>query len=324
MNRALITGGAGFIGLQLAKRLIDQDFKVDLVDDFSRGRQDAALRELTQSSDVALHSLDLTAPNALDACRRDYRFVFHLASRVGVANVSSAPAATVNDNLRMTQQVLTFCEEQKALERMTFFSTSEVYAGAFDQPGFAIPTPETTPLVLPDLKNPRTSYLLSKIAGESLCHYAKVPVTVVRPHNIYGPRMGFAHVVPQLLEKIYRAEPGGQLEIASPSHTRVFCFIEDAISQIVQLAESEKAVGGTVNIGSPGPEIQMIDLAQHLIDLVGKPLVLKPGAVTPGSPPRRCPDLTRLSSWIGSVPQTDLMTGLSRTESWYRAHHTAS
>ena len=79
-----------------------------------------------------------------------------------------------------------------------FASTSEVYAGSLEHFGLPIPTPETAPLGLPDLGRPRTTYMLSKIYGEALCRHAGLPFTILRPHNLYGPRMGMAHVIPEL------------------------------------------------------------------------------------------------------------------------------
>src|SRR5690606_35207656 len=97
------------------------------------------------------------------------------------------------------------------------------------------------------LQTPRTSYMLSKLFGEAMLIHAGVPYTIVRPHNIYGPRMGMSHVVPQLLQKAHRAPENGSLGVLSPSHTRTFCYVDDAVEMLVRLIQCEAAANKTIN-----------------------------------------------------------------------------
>src|SRR5262249_42666036 len=146
--------------------------------------------------------------------------------------------------------VIKVARRQTDLRRLIFPSTSEVYAGTLQYFGMPFPTPETTPLTVTDLAQPRTSYMLSKIYGEALCHHADVPFTIVRPHNVYGPRMGMAHVIPELLKRAYQAPTGGRLSVSSADHKRTFCYVDDAVEFIVRLAEAPTGLSGTFNIGS--------------------------------------------------------------------------
>jgi nucleoside-diphosphate-sugar epimerase len=181
-----------------------------------------------------------------------------------------------------------------------------------------IPTPESVPLGLPDLKHPRTSYMLSKIYGEALCHSSGLPFTLVRPHNFYGPRMGLSHVVPELLKRAYAAKDGDSLDVFSVEHRRTFCFIEDAVTMLELAASSERCLGETLNLGAESPEVTIGELSQKVIDTVGRKLTIVPKPATPGSPARRCPDMTKTAELTGYRSRVTLEEGLARTFDWYR------
>jgi nucleoside-diphosphate-sugar epimerase len=221
--------------------------------------------------------------------------------------------------MKMTENILGFAESQSNLKRFVFLSTSEVYAGTLEEFGLEFPTPESTPLSLPDLSRPRTSYMLSKLNGEALCHYSSTNFTIVRPHNIYGPRMGMAHAIPELLKKAHEADPGGSLDVYSTDHTRTFCYIQDAVEFIIRAARSERARGNTYNVGRETPEITIDTLAKKIIDVVNKNLRINPLPPTSGSPERRCPDTERIREVTDYEPQTDLEEGLRTTYDWYKS-----
>ena len=317
MTKVLITGGAGFIGYHLAKHLATDRYQVDLLDDLSRGVVDSDLKLLTNNSKVRLLTRDLSRHDAFDDLEHDYRYIYHLASIIGVANVEKEPYAVIRDNMLMLVNLLCFARRQARLDRVVFASTSEVYAGTqsfFDLP---IPTPESVPLTISDLSQPRTSYMLAKICGEGLCHHSDIPWTIVRPHNVYGPRMGMAHVVPELLNRVHHST-NGSLEVYSVEHRRSFCYITDAVAMIRAVAESDACVRETLNIGSQGPEITIGELAQTVMKVMMKPLKVIPRPATPGSPVRRCPDMTKTISVTGYSDQVGLETGIGLTYEWYR------
>ncbi len=197
MSKALITGGGGFIGSHLARRLAGSGYHVDLLDNLSRGARDADLESLLERPEARLLERDLLEPAALDDLDTDYELIFHLAAIVGVANVLGAPYRVLRENVDLVSQLLDFAARQPRLERFVFASTSEVYAGTLRLSMLPIPTPEDVPIALPELKEARTSYLLSKLYGEALSLQSGLPVTVIRPHNVYGPRKGLSHVIPE-------------------------------------------------------------------------------------------------------------------------------
>ncbi len=317
MAKALITGGCGFIGSHLAARLARSGYEVDLVDNFARGVVDDDLRELLELPSVRLVKCDLLDPEALAELGDDYERIFHLAAIVGVANVLERPYEVLDLNVAMTARVIELAARQSDLGRLVFASTSEVYAGTLEHFELEIPTPESSPITVPGVDQPRSSYMLSKVYGEALCAQSGLPFTTIRPHNVYGPRMGLSHVIPELLERVQQARDGDSLEVYSVDHRRTFCFVEDAVEMIALAAESERGLGEALNIGKEGPEVQIAELAEMVIATVGRRLTIDPRPATPGSPRRRAPEMSKTGSVTGYVAQVELEAGLARTYEWY-------
>ena len=318
MAQVLITGGAGFIGGFVAQALLRAGHSVSLVDNLARGRRDRFLTELLATPQAVLLERDLTRAGALDDLPGGHTHVFHFAALLGVQNVSERPYPTLRDNVALLQTVLDWAARQTALERLVFASTSEVYAGSVELGMLPIPTPEDVPLALTALSQPRTSYMLSKLYGEALVRHSGLPYTIVRPHNVYGPRMGRAHVIPQLLERAHRGADGGVLEVFSVDHSRTFCFIDDAVEMLVRAAFSDSCRNEVLNVGRQSPEITVGELAREVLRVTGRQLRIVPQPATAGSPRRRCPDMSRTQARTGFSAQVSLAEGLSRTYDWYR------
>jgi nucleoside-diphosphate-sugar epimerase len=206
LKKVLITGGAGFIGYHLALHLSKKGYAVDIADNFARGIQDKFLLELISCENVNLLNIDLLDRTVFDGMSTDYNIIYHLAAIIGVKFVLKAPYDVLTKNMMLLQNVIDLCRKQTQLERLVFTSTSEIYAGTLKYFTLPIPTPETTPLAVTGLSENRTSYMLSKIYGEALCLHSGLPVTIIRPHNVYGPRMGLSHVVPELSMKAFLNE----------------------------------------------------------------------------------------------------------------------
>jgi len=318
MQRALITGGAGFIGGHLTRRLLADGYAVHLVDNMSRGVSDELIDEFRTHPDFDIIVADLRDPASMEQIGDDYTHVFHFAALLGVQNVIDRPYAVLRENISMLETMLDLASRQRGLERFIFPSTSEVYVGTLQNFELPLPTPETTPLAVSALDQPRTSYMLSKIYGEALVHHSGLPFTIIRPHNFYGPRMGLSHVVPELLSKIHALPDGAELVVASIDHSRTLCYIDDAVEYIVRLMELPEAVGGTFNLGVQEPEVTIGELAQILIDAVGRDVTIVPGETTQGSPSRRAPHMGHTISVTGHEPAVSLEEGVARTYEWYR------
>lgn len=314
MSRVVITGGAGFIGYHLARRLILDGNQVVLVDNFSRGNLDQGLRTLLEHSECSILDVNLVQEALPDI---DTSVVVHLAAIVGVDNVTANPYAVLDKNTRALLQVLAWSATRPNLEHFLFTSTSEVYAGSVELALCPVPTPEESVLAVKNPRDARSSYLLSKIYGEALCAHSELPHTVVRPHNVYGPRMGMNHVIPQLLLKAWKAPSDGVLEVSSIAHTRTFLYVDDAVAHLSKIVSSP-AEGNVLNLGNQGPEISIAELAETVIKAVGKNLTVAETPPTPGSPPRRAPDTSAFRKIYGDVSPVSLKEGVARTLDWYR------
>lgn len=315
--KALITGGAGFIGFHLSKFLINNNFKVDLLDNFYRGKYDEELNILSNNPDINIIKADLLdneIDNKLDV---DYDFIFHFAAILGVENVIGQPYNVLDLNTRLTLNAINIAKKQKALNYFIFSSTSEVYAGSLLNGLLTIPTKENSVIALPEIRKPRSSYMLSKIYGEALCSHSSISYMIIRPHNIYGPRMGMAHVIPQLMEKSYHQKNNGTLEVFSLNHTRTFCYVMDAIQQIYSLILNKNSQDLVFNIGCQDPEITIKDLSSKIIKLSGKNMTIKALDNSEGSPERRCPNMEKTIELTKYRNQISIDEGLILTYDWY-------
>ena len=319
VNKVLITGGLGFIGYHLSRRLLAEGFEVHAYDNRRRGTIDAQVEALRANSSYRLIIGDLIDEDGLEWLADEYTYIFHMAAIVGVRRVAEQPYQVLTENVSALANVIELARRQADLRRLVFPSTSEVYAGTLQHFGLAFPTPETTPLTVTDVALPRTSYMLSKIYGEALCQHAGVPFTIVRPHNIYGPRMGMAHVIPELLKRSHQIPMGGKLPVFSANHKRTFCYIDDAVEFIIRLAKAPAALRGTFNIGSSADEISMARLAELILAMIGKDLEIEFAPATQGSAERRQPHLGRTIDVTGYTPAVSLHEGILRTYEWYRA-----
>lgn len=317
IKKILITGGAGFIGLHLATRLLNDGHRVTILDNFSRGVEDQALKKINAFENAQLCNLNLLDKHALLKLGKDFDIIFHLAAIIGVKHVLANPYRVLLDNIQMTANMIEFGFNQHQLSRFLFASTSEVYAGTLKHFQLPMPTPESTPLTTTDLSEPRTSYMLSKIYGEALCHHSGTPYTIFRPHNIYGPRMGMAHVIPEQLSKAHAAEEGEQIGVSSVDHKRTFCFIDDAVEYLVRMSFKENCIGRTLNLGNQSPEISMQELVEICHNIVSKRLKISAKPASPGSPSRRAPDMSETIRLTQYQPQIGLEEGIKRTYEWY-------
>jgi UDP-glucuronate decarboxylase len=319
MARVLVLGGAGFIGYHLAARLAEDGHALTLVDDHSRGRADAALAALRARPGVRFVEADLTAPGALDALPRAWDQVFMLAAVVGVRNVERDPARVLRTNTLALQAVLDWLPA--AGETLFFSSTSEVYAGSVALGLAPVPTPEDVPLAVADAGAPRAAYAVSKIQGEAAVIQAGrargLRCVIGRYHNVYGPRMGVDHVIPELALRTARREDPFRLYGAA--QRRAFCHVGDAVEATLRLVATEGAWGRVVNIGNDTEETVIEDLARLVLRRAGHRPSIERVPAPAGSPERRCPDLTRLRALTGFAPKVPLETGLAETVDWYRA-----
>lgn len=320
MQSVLITGGAGFIGLHLARALASHVSRLTLCDNLERGRMDDDLRAFFRAHPwVNFVQGDLAHPDTYAQFGREYDVVFHLAATVGVEIVERDPARVLRNNILPLFPLLDWFMESGS-ERLVFSSTSELYAEGATLGLLPVPTPENVPIVFTEVARPRSSYGISKLVGEHLlAQYRQqhgLDFVTVRLHNVYGPRMGMEHVAPQMIRRLLSGE--NPFLVRSPGHTRAFCYVEDAIEALCALARCPNAAGQTVHVGNDREEVTILDFTRTLCAALNLTPELKLDADQIGSVTRRCPDLALLRRLTGFTPRISLAEGLCRTVSWYR------
>jgi UDP-glucose 4-epimerase len=314
-KRVVVTGGGGFIGAYLVKRMVHDGWDVAVVDSMVRGD---ASRFAEVADDVELFTCDVRDQDALEGAFKGAEVVMHLAAINGTENFYKRPELVLDIGLRGALAVVNAGREV-GVPDMVVASTAEVY-----QTPALVPTPETIPLMLPDSLNPRYSYGGSKIVSELIAfnygqdHYRQVQV--FRPHNVFGPNMGWKHVEPQFIMRALAAKDAGDGAFpiqGDGTETRSFCYVDDIVEGILTMYEK----GGhreVYHIGSD-EEVSVRDLAARIGKIVGIDLDIQPGEVQAGGTPRRCPDITKMRA-LGWSPTVGLDEGLERTVAWYREH----
>lgn len=314
-DRALITGGAGFVGLHLARSLLEDGWDVVLVDDLSRTGSDAALAELAPHVRIVRH--DLCAHLPTEVLGTGYRTVYHLAAVVGVARVAAEPERVLRVNLLSTTNVLDWCARVQP-EAVFLSSTSEIGDGAVATGLAELPVPESAPAIFAEPLRPRTAYAVSKLAGELLVvHSARdhgFRARVARYHNVYGPRMGHHHVIPELVGRIVAGQD--PLVVYGAQQRRAFCHVSDAVRASRLLAEHPGDEPIVANVGNH-EETMIGDLARLLLERLGVDAPIDERPAPAGSPERRQPDLALLRAWTGYEPRVPLASGVDDCIAWY-------
>lgn len=321
-KKVLIAGGAGSIGLYLTRRLATQGYDVTIADNFFRGKKDHHFHDMLALPNVTLVEGDLTTRAGWDALGTGYDHIYQLVSINGTGLFYKMPGEVLRIGVASILHSLEWMKEMNSQAKILYTSSNEAYAGALDAFGqLPIPTPEEVPLIVSDVSNPRWTYAGTKLIGELFyIHYAQehgLRSVIVRPHNFYGPRSGFDHVIPQFVERIQtRMDP---FPIYGADNTRTFCHLEDAVEAMQMVMESDKTDGGTYHIGQHhGDEISMLELAEKLFTIAGwKPATLDIQNGPEGSVKRRAANVSKIERDTGWRAKKPLDEGLKETYEWY-------
>lgn len=317
--RYLVTGGAGFIGSALVKRLVSDGHEVAVLDNFSRGHLER-LRGLP----VTIMCGDIRNPEYVDRAIQGADAVVHLAYLQGTQTFYAEPREVLDVALTGMLNLLKACAQWGCGDFM-LVSSSEAYQVASE-----VPTPEDIPLVVPDALNPRYSYGGGKIACELMAHAwhrtgVLDRVQVVRPHNIIGPDMGWEHVIPQFCERmntLTAAQPDGIIEFpiqGTGQETRSFCYIDDCIDQIRAVQEHAPRKGAEVYHLGVEDERTIGEVAHAVATCYGRGIKVIPGSLPQGSPTRRLPDTGKVRALLPEGWRPVLFgQAVYDTVSWYR------
>lgn len=310
-SRAMVTGGAGFIGSTLVDRLIDDGIEVLVVDDLSRGRLER-LAAARRSGAMVFHQIDVRAPEMRDvATRFRPEIVFHLAAQIDAVASVSDPVTDAETNVVGTVNVLTAAVAAEA-HRLVYVSSGGALYGA----ATTWPTSEKT------RRQPATPYGVSKsVADDYLRLFSDIhglDYMSLGPSNVYGPRQdaeGEGGVVAVFTARLLTGER--PLIYGDGSQTRDFVYVEDVADACVRAAE--RGSGRYVNI-STGKETTVSDLVEMLSQVTGRRIAPEYEPAREGDVARSCLDPSAARRLLGWEPWTSLESGLAQTVDWFRAH----
>ncbi len=317
--RALITGGAGFIGSHLADLLLAGGHEVWVLDNLSTG----SIENIAHLKDHPRfhYTIDSVMNEPLLAEMLDHSdVVFHLAAAVGVKKIVEEPVATIETNVHGTEVVLKHASKKKKL--VVVASTSEVYGKSLQ-----VPFSEDADLVLGPSDKHRWAYACSKLIDEfhALAYYKekKLPVIVVRLFNTVGPRQSgqYGMVIPSFVKQALSGRP--ITVFGDGTQSRSFTYVGDVVRALVALVEHPGAIGKVFNIGN-GEEITIRGLAEKIKAMTASTseIVTIPyeQAYEAGfeDMPRRVPDITRINALIGYRPTVDLDEILATVIEFFR------
>jgi UDP-glucose 4-epimerase len=309
----VITGGAGFIGTTLARRLVDEN-EIVALDNLHRDSLGGTA--LAEHPNFTFVQADVLEPERLKELVRGATHVVHCAAIAGVDTVRESPVRTMRVNVVGTYNVLEAAlATQDTVERVVDFSTSEV----FGQHAFNVQEAHVT--TIGSVGEARWTYAVSKLAGEHMAHaYCAelgLPTTSVRPFNVYGPGQIGGGAIRAFIEA---ALAGEDLTIhGDGSQIRAWCYVEDMVDGALLALEHPGAVGESFNIGNARSAVTIHDLAQRVKRLTGCPgeIVFQPLHYTDVE--LRIPNVEKARTLLGFEAKVDLDEGLERTIAWYRA-----
>ena len=311
----LITGGAGFIGAALVKKMVKEGYKIKVLDNVSRG---SVARLEGVMDDIEFIEGDIRNAETVKIASKDTDGICHLAFVNGTEFFYSKPELVLEVGVKGMVNVIDACLDNNIGE-LVLASSSEVY-----QTPDTIPTNESAPLSIPDPMNPRYSYAAGKIISEIMTlNYGRKhidKVLIFRPHNVYGPNMGSEHVIPQFaarMKNLISSSDENPLPFplqGTGKETRSFVFIDDFTDGVIQVMEKGEHMG-LYHIGTED-EVEIQEVAKLVAEYFSREIKIIPGESAEGGTLRRCPDISKMKK-LGYLPKCSLEEGLAITTKWY-------
>lgn len=317
MKKTLVTGGLGFLGASLVRALVARGEDVRVLDNSSRGSTEKLGDAEKQ---VEIVAGDIRDPAFVRKSVKGCDRVMHLAFVNGTEYFYKYPAYVLDVGVKGMVNVIDACI-QEGVKDFVAASSSEAY-----QTPPVVPTPENVPLSVPDPLNPRYSYGGGKILTELMAvNYGSYfdRVVLFRPHNVYGPAMGYEHVIPQFigrLQELSTTSKDRPLSFpiqGSGTQTRSFIYIDDFTAGLL-LATDKGEHLGIYHIGTMD-ELSIADTARKVAEQMKLAISVVPGSELAGGTLRRCPDIGKLTA-LGFKPRFPLADGLKPTVEWYLKH----
>ena len=319
--RALITGGAGFIGSHLAEALLNDGHEVDIIDNLSTG----SIRNVghLKTNPRFKYTIDTLTNEPLLAELIDRNdVIFHFAAAVGVKLIVEEPVHTIETNVHGTEVVLKHANKKR--KKVVIASTSEVYGKSAD-----VPFREDADLVMGATVKHRWAYACSKAIDEflALAYYKErgLPVIIVRFFNTVGPRQTgqYGMVLPSFVRQALAGDP--ITVFGDGTQSRSFTYVGDVVDCLMKLVSEPKAVGQVFNIGNK-EEVTILKLAEIVKSLTGSSSTIEfipyDKAYEAGfeDMPRRVPDLTKVRDLVAYEPKVQLNEIITKVIEYFRTH----
>jgi len=307
----LITGGAGFIGSSLVRRLIETN-RIRVFDTLRRNA--LADTGLDKHPNLELVVGDVCDARALREAMQGVQYVVHMAAIAGVDTVLQNPVLTMEIALEGTMNALRAAVEVGTVKRFVDFSTSEVFGT------YAFRVREADVTSLGAVGEARWTYAVSKLATEHLAHnYHRqygLPTCSIRPFNIYGPGQVGEGAIHAFVTRALRNEP---LTIHNQGdQIRAWCYIDDIVDAVMVALEAEGAIGQAFNIGNPRSTVTIYHLARMIVEAAASRSELRFVRWDHPDVELRVPDVKKAEERLGFSAKVDLDVGLARTIAWYR------
>lgn len=310
MKNAVVTGADGFIGSHLTEMLLANGYSVTALAQYNSFNHWGWLEEIEHKDRIKVITGDIRDPHFCRKLTEGADTVFHLAALIAIPYSYIAPDAYIDVNVRGT---LNICQAamDNGITRVLHTSTSEVYGTAQ-----YVPIDEKHPL------QPQSPYSASKIGADAIAmsffNSFNLPLTIVRPFNTYGPRQSARAVIPSIITQIAAGKK--QIKLGDLSPTRDFNYVTDTCDGFIRLAESDEAIGKTVNVGS-NYEISVRDTLEIIKELMNSDVefVVENQRVRPEKSEvfRLWCDNTQIRTLVGFEPQHSIREGLQKTINWF-------
>ena len=306
MPRFLVTGGAGFIGCNIVRRLLEEGHEVGVLDNFSTGS-----RENLKGLDIELIEGDLTSYHMVQRAVKGVDYILHQGALPSVPRSVNDPIASVNVNVMGTLNVLTAAMEE-GVKRVVYASSSSIYG---DSP--ELPKHEEM------LPAPKSPYAASKLAGEHLCQVFYrtygLETIMLRYFNVFGPHQNphsqYAAVIPRFITAALTDQPA--TIFGDGKQSRDFTFVDNVVkANLAALEAPKEALGKAFNIAC-GENYSLLQLLDLLEDILGKKIERIFQNPQPGDVRHSLADISRAQKLLGYRPEIDFREGLERTVEWF-------
>jgi UDP-glucose 4-epimerase len=313
----VLTGGAGFIGTTLTRRLVDEN-QIVVLDNLHRDA--LAGTDLSGHRNLTFVQGDVLDADAVRETVRGATHVVHLAAIAGVDTVLESPVRTMRVNLIGTYNVLEAAHAAiDTVERLVDFSTSEVFGR------HAYKVEEIHETAQGSVGEARWTYAVSKLAGEHMAHayYHEygLPTCSLRPFNVYGPGQIGGGAIRAFIETVLTGED--LIIHGDGSQVRAWCYVDDLIDALLLVLERPEAVGEVFNVGNQRSVVTIFDLASRIRRLMSADVEIKFRPLHYTDVEMRIPNVDKARALLGWEPKVDLDEGLARTIAWYRERQPA-